>query len=136
MALRVKQYGKSTHSNMLVDQMHFGKVVIFQHGDKNKVALPFEFTGSYFKAVDLTDMPDKGKVFMLNKLNTVDFSDRKKAQDSIKKTLTMIYSNKFLADNVERFYYSDCGNKFVALHSNDHAGAILSNADKLHEKFF
>lgn len=136
MALRVKQYGRSTHSNMLVDQIHFGKVVVFQHEDKNKIALPFEFTGSYFKAVDLTNLPNKGKVFILNKLNTVDFSDKKKAKNSIQKILTLIYSNKFLADNVERFYYANCGDKFVALHPNDHAGAILNDADKLQEKFF
>lgn len=136
MGLKVKQYGKSTHSNMLVDKMHFGKVVIFQHEQKNTVALPFEFTGSYFKGVNITNLPDKGKVFILNRLNTVDFSDRKKAQESIKKTLTMIYSNQFLANAVERFYYSDCGDKFVSLHPDDHGNAILDKTTKMHDKFF
>lgn len=138
-SLKIKQYGKRIHTNRLVDRLHFGKVILFRYGQSDKktiVALPYDFRGSYFEAVNITDLSDIEKMFLVNKLNNVDFSDKAKAQKDVVGIVKTIFANPSFVSNTAKFYYEACQEPFITLHPDDHRAAIVAKETSVEKQFF
>lgn len=139
----IKKQGKRISSTALFDELHFGKVVVFKYGHDDQykyiAAVPFRFTGNYFRAIDLTSLPVEAQQLLINRLNRIK-TPTPKNQSEVKKAMrdliSMIFNNDIFLNNIQRFYYTYCKSPFIRLSPQEQSIARALSSKDIQTKFF